>query len=531
MSRREITRNVISLSELIEKIVKTYVKFESSDLFKIYNNQLLEHKKAITDAQTIRLVQQLELGCIDVVLEDLIMKESYEETNIILGKYEATSNLVSSEIENLVHSQSPSVGQKRKLAENNENQSQPMKPSANKQPRVTRKTAKKAKDQQANDSDKENRPPVTTVTQTFEKSVPLSDVTNRMVSNTSSVPGTSKSLNQTQPRNISLTNLQFEHMPRISFSCCLKMIQLTMCNTDSDKTSSKTMLLSVFDKRLQSLVILLSQEKFRDFVLKIVDIKLKQIKSEKLYDPEMFDKHQIYEFLSIAWINYFQRINSTIKAVKRAGQNVNTDADSLTDTVYQPNLTQRYGAPFFTKTLRYINQCTNIWSIINNQFQSLRTKIIIEERKYYAPCDRLTLNSYNQSGARKLCWSFLLDCVKTIKYHSNPPPSTALICHKVCISLLNLVFDISRSIMLKEEHFKCLSDWLFQMVRENSAKTEIGKKILNMIFWIHDFRNVSVVPIKYFALDFYNYAYFNGDVNVNVREKLFNNLYLQILKS
>ena len=84
---------------------------------------------------------------------------------------------------------------------------------------------------------------------------------------------------------------------------------------------------------LQTIVQLIANQKFTDYLTNIVETKLNilmqsmNIKSLDIYDAESLDSERLFEFLSSLWISFCQRINGP-------------DASNQNGTTFRPNILQ-----------------------------------------------------------------------------------------------------------------------------------------------------------------------------------------------
>ena len=157
-------------------------------------------------------------------------------------------------------------------------------------------------------------------------------------------------------QNLSFANIQFEHVHRISFHCCLKMVQMYLGTNETDifKSTSSRIQHSV----LGTLINLITNETFIEFLIKVMEKKLKIISNmdaEDYYDPQTRTDEQIFKFMSSLWLALCQRINGNLTSKK---------------TVYKPNIPQRFGVQFLNKSHRFIQCLQQIWSICSKRFHS-----------------------------------------------------------------------------------------------------------------------------------------------------------------
>lgn len=175
----------------------------------------------------------------------------------------------------------------------------------------------------------------------------------------------------------SYINIQFTYVPRISHSCCVRMLEFIQCSSGQGQAN----IFGLFSDQLtrNSLINLMTSQKFVDYVVKIIDKKLKpllaasesgqaiNVRFPGVYDPESYGSEKFFQFLSKIWNNMCQRVNGTINA---SGE-----------SIFTPFVRQNFSQGFFVKTQKFIGFCQMIWSIVQKSFKSSAFELVHAESK------------------------------------------------------------------------------------------------------------------------------------------------------
>lgn len=338
-------RILTEIQNQVKLLKKYYLEGESKVLFNIYKCQLIDKVKLQSSpAKYMKIIHQLIFGFTDVMLEHSINTENFIDLTTILNKYESTSNLISAEIENLL-SNVKKIKDKESI---NGAKKRKIEPSGNiDQKRVKKNSASSSCDS----SDKENENSTKTVCMNGREI--LQDVSN--TKNTSVTPKISV---KPVVLNLTFANLQFEHVHRISFACCKKMVQMYLgCHDISVFKNKDTVSLGILTE-------LLTNDTFVEFLIKVMEYKLEMLdNSDDLYDPNDLNEEEIFDFLSSLWVSLCQRVNGNLTKTK---------------SVYK-NIGQMYGTKFLNKYLRFIECLQLIWNICSKKFRSFRIELIKKE--------------------------------------------------------------------------------------------------------------------------------------------------------
>ncbi|CAF0930579.1 unnamed protein product [Brachionus calyciflorus] len=500
-------KTLSSLQFQITQLKKIYIEKDSKFLFDIYKNQLMDKVKAqISPATCMKIIHQLELGFIDVLVEHSINNENFGDLLKILEKYESTSNLISIEIENLMSSiHKPQVeietGKKRKL--------ETPQLTGLKKPKKNNVKRTASQNNINESSDKENEPASKTRTTRMPRET-LQDLSNKTPSVSTKAPIAPKT-GISVIQNLSFANIQFEHVHRISSNCCVKMVQIYLGTNDNDLFKPNGSKLS--QTVLTSLINLITNETFIEFLIKVTEKKLKllsnmDLNSEQLYEPQSITDEQIFKFISCLWLPLCQRINGNLTSKK---------------TVYKANIPQRFGVQFLNKSFRFIQCMQLIWSICSKRFQSMKKDLIVNERKYYTS---MSFDSYfdpeDDSKLTEYSWEFLRNCSRTLKYHLNPSPATQAITIKCSTALLTLISDITRDINLKQENYKQLMQFLFDLADHRiSNDQDFGICVVKFMGFLSEFSGSPVIFVKYLSMDYSNTRYLDhSDDSEDEREPI-----------
>ena len=392
------------LKQIITGVMETYVTNGPKEMFQTYKCQTISKViKQGEPATSMKVLHQIELGLIDALMEHSIDTENFEYVPKILEHYENASSLISNEIEDLISyvRQPKSSGLKRKLLPIQNNNF-----DADKRVGSLRSTLKRLKpNKNIDQTEKENVIKPSDSQQSIQsKREPFANISNvNKVAEAKKVEPVSQNLG-----NFSFANIQFDYVPRISYSCCAKMLQLVQVSNPNGSTNVTELFTNV--KIGSSIIAMITNPKLYDYIIKIIDKKLKTLlvatakdflhMTLNTYDPEGMNSEQVFKFLSKIWDNSCLRVNGTI----------NQRGDSTFTVSMRTNLNQS----FLVKTYKNIIFCQSIWTIVCRRFQSFKPDLIKNERKIYAAEDEDLNDSAKvdskKKNHKKLCWKFLLNC-------------------------------------------------------------------------------------------------------------------------
>lgn len=510
--------NIPSLTKinlLLKTIFKTYVKKDSKFFFELYNNQL--KNKYQFNASFLQIIHQLQIGILDVLIEHAIENDQFDCLEMFVIKHEETELLFCSEIENIIQCKNNQFikplgnNMKRKLETSKQTTSKKYRLNTKEDKenfvinqRLNNKNTKLSKREpfslKQNDSylNQDNSTPT------------VSDKTDSPEDNNSSkqflldMPGT----------NIPFLNMKFERTPRISYTCCLKIIQICICSNDVGIIKTSKLINDV--NLLKILIQLISSEKFNQYVIKLISFKLSSIsnfKFNEIYDPESYGLHELFNFLSILWVIFCQRINGP---------------DLLDISLFKTNTVQRFSQSFYNQTNQYIEFCLTIWKIVNKQFKKKRDDLIRNERKYYASNDNdlwFGLNSNNLQKKIRVYWKFLLCCSHNIKMHLSPFTGDRQIAVKIINSMLSLMYEILKSIKLNDKHYEIFIEWLYELSSfDLVSDKDTSLLILDLFNYVTYKSTLNSIPIKYFSVDYSNFILnINRSLNeINLKKTILN---------
>jgi len=280
----------------------------------------------------------------------------------MLDHYNVTSGLISDEIKQLMTNKSPvaassSATLKRKNASSHKS------------------APKKSK------SNKENPVPSPPRTATHpNQRVPFANLLNvsspkPTIEQKASANATALQAEPIYQTNKSYMNIQFNYTPRLSYTCCTKMLQVLHCSESVELTQQS------FDTD-DSLIGLIINPSFVDYVIKNVERKLKslqQVADSDVYDPESFESEEIFSFLSETWVVMCQRVNGT---ASESGQ-----------SAFTHEIKQNFTTSYLVKIHKYMEFCDQIWRIVQKKYQKLAPKMIDSERMKNFFCLKF-FNSY-----------------------------------------------------------------------------------------------------------------------------------------
>jgi hypothetical protein len=516
----------------LSQLLSTYLNQDAKQIFTDYKQQLSEwflNEKFRQDPIIhLKLKHQLLLGIIDAFIEHMFMNEMFDKINKLFGFYQCTVTLMGIEIEELMTSclqsaikpASTSVSNKRKILTAdldkgllNEKKKIPMKRFKTS---TAASTSTTSVDGESNKENDENELVFRSQSTILEKRKPvrrpLADKTNVALTQTSqqSMPSAQQQLRtdfgQNILRNFTFSNIQFEHIPRISFGCLLKMIQFQLCSPDEGLFKST----KLFDNSalLRNIVDFMINEKFVDFVQKNLDKKMKSlVQNEQVYDPEALDHNQLFAILSQLWVCFCQRINGTERANGTS--------------VYSVNMSQRFQPQFFTKTQRFIQFCMSIWTCVQRTFPQKLDELIKNERQHYdfgnpnVPSS-IKMPVFKDSAYRARAYArFIFNCCQSVKSHMKPSPSTAAISNKCCAGLLSLVYEIMQTVELSEKAYEQLYTWLIDLLGEDIiVDSEVCHAVFKLLVHVCSKRNSPLLLLKHLSIEYFNYVFLNNDEDI-----------------
>jgi len=273
---------VAELKKILNLIANTYLNRDTKSMFEIYKSQTINQViKQSSPAKSMIILHQLELGLIDGLMEHVINNQRFTEIVKVLAHNELATSLISTEIEELMSLSDSKSNVKRKLTP---------------EPTTSAKSNKLKKFKfipAISENDKENEMPKSSSQYSIRegtktKREPLANLTNKPL------PLVERAIAETPTVvQFSLTNIQFDYVPRITNSCCVKMIQICQCS--SERGFLNDLKLFKNESVRSALIRLIINPKFFDYVIKIIEKKLKMLllyceNASQVYDPETTQK-------------------------------------------------------------------------------------------------------------------------------------------------------------------------------------------------------------------------------------------------
>ena len=311
-STPEANEQIAKLKRLINQISETYLKNDAKWVFAQYKSQLdAKIKQLGSPAASMKIVQQLELGIIDSLMEHLIQTEAFSSIPVLLQRHEATSSLISLELEDLIRDNklklTSSATAKRKLT-TDASKAHPI-AAGLKKLKTHLNCSTQTEPNIDDEEDKENRSQKTTAKTSSSTRKPLERIDNKQTLKKalSENPQTSKAkLNQEvidQLRTLraqSFANISFDYTPIVSYKTCLKLVQLFFSTHNSGVVSSEIVNET---PKFQALVKLLIDDKLLNYLTNVVDKKLSPLLTSEgeFYDPESLTNDELFEFLANLW--------------------------------------------------------------------------------------------------------------------------------------------------------------------------------------------------------------------------------------
>lgn len=97
---------------------------------------------------------------------------------------------------------------------------------------------------------------------------------------------------------------------------------------------------------------------------------------------------------------------------------------------------------------------------------------------------------------------------RTLKRLLNPTVTTQFLANKCSLGLLNFVSEISLDINLKQNHYDCLSHFLFNLADNRiSSDIDFGLSLVNFLAEISELSSTPVVFLKNLAMDYSSIRY------------------------
>jgi hypothetical protein len=309
-----------SLFMRLNQVLQSYLDREAGFMFNIYRKQfadLVEKHQAPHTA--IHVLYSLEFGLLDACIDHLISTDNYNKIAPLLTKYEVTTALMSAEIEDLMAPKPEPVPKKeppRSVINTRKRKLESTMQSSNSSTRNAPLVAgKKLKKQIV---DKENQPPAQVQTAQVKvlRGRVLENIQNIQPAaiqkpsehkppQESVAPTTSKKASEVEVADLGsgtiFGNILANHTHRISYKCCMKMINLCIGSGDTALTRASHVFTSTM---LESTIKIIQNEKFQDFVIKLTEKKLNALSDTDrfdVYDPEGLDSDDIFRFLTIIW--------------------------------------------------------------------------------------------------------------------------------------------------------------------------------------------------------------------------------------
>ncbi len=324
------------LQSIIRKIAFYYEVNSPLTIFSLYKSQVVNSHIG----RTMPLVHKLVMGLIDVLIEHQVTDQKYTKIAKMLEHYDTTTSLISADIETAMTltKQEPVTPQTNLKRKKFEKPAQIIKRFCN-----------------FNKSGHSSEGATTSTNPSKLSRKPFTDLTNlassqSQLSEQKTSPLKSATAIADRQTDKSFINIQFTYVPRISYSCCVRLLQLIQCSDPSD-ISIIPRVFSDFTTR-SALISLITNKKFADYIIKLVERKLKALVScdDQVYDPESFTKEQIFSlFLTKLWTNFCQRLNGT---VNETGLSTFTGVSR-----------HQFSQTFFIKSLKFISFCQIIWKV------------------------------------------------------------------------------------------------------------------------------------------------------------------------
>ena len=249
-------------------------------------------------------------------------------------------------------------------------------------------------------------------------------------------------------KNLSFTNIIFEHTFRISYSSISEILQMFINYVDiDDESGGESSLMN--EENLNAFLSLFSNDSFADFFNQIISQKLQSIlnhsatKSSFVYDQEGLDDEQLFNFLKRIWRVFWKRIHGL--------------SNDDTRQSFHELMSIRYSPNYLNKILKYQTYLNNIWTIVSRLYANK----IIQLFPYHA--------GSNGEIVRKA-----LDSCKNSIYSYNSENGSQISC-KILTQLYNQIIEI---IARFPGDFK--TDEYIQWLTKQIGKLQKSKKFLMM---------------------------------------------------
>lgn len=323
----------------------------------------------------------------------------------------------------------------------------------------------------------------------------------------------------------SYINIQFTYVPRISHSCCVRMLEFIQCSSGQGQAN----IFGLFSDQLtrNSLINLMTSQKFVDYVVKIIDKKLKpllaasesgqaiNVRFPGVYDPESYGSEKFFQFLSKIWNNMCQRVNGTINA---SGE-----------SIFTPFVRQNFSQGFFVKTQKFIGFCQMIWSIVQKSFKSSAFELVHAERQMYSPdlseIGHIDTNILKEkrNAYRRLCWKFLLNCSRTVKLHLSPTGLRQVYASRCCTSMLNLMLEIMKTVDLTSQEYDVIYTWLRSLAMMPAiGEADTYKLVIELLVYVEKKSTTQAILIKYLMMDYQQHMKFMMAEDLSNEEEMHN---------
>jgi hypothetical protein len=284
---------------------------------------------------------------------------------ILLERYEQISNYISIEIEDLM---SPII--KKDCSTNREE----------------KRGSKRKRVEEEEEEDKENTP-----------------LTKKQYSTQQLTPPTtpasvSRTIQRKTIKNLSFTNIIFEHTFRISYSSITEIMQMFLGYVDDDDEFNPSLL---NDENLNSVINLLGNDSFLDFFHQIISQKLQSLlnptKSNYIYDPEGLDDELVFNFLKKIWRVLWQRVHGL------------TNDD--TRQSFGELLSIRYSTNYLNRIFKYQIYLNNIWTLVSKGYSNKIVDLFAYDgnstgeivRKALDSCKNSIHNYNSENGSQISC--------------------------------------------------------------------------------------------------------------------------------
>ena len=315
-STPEASEQIAKFKRLINQIKDTYLNSDAKWLFAQYKSQLDAKVRQLgAPAASMKIVQQLQLGIIDSLMEHLIQTDAFSSIPVLLQRHEATSSLISLELEDLIRDNKLKLAASSATAKRKLHTVHPIVASLKRLKTLNCGTQTEASVDddggELEEEDKENRSQQkTSATKSSALTrKPLERIENKQTLKKalSENPQTSTAkLNEEEIDRLrtlraqSFANISFDYTPVVSYKTCLKLVQLFFSTHNAGSVGS-----AVVNEPpiFQALVKLLIDDKLLNYLTNVVDKKLSALLANEgeFYDPESLSNDELFEFLADLW--------------------------------------------------------------------------------------------------------------------------------------------------------------------------------------------------------------------------------------